>query len=391
MFAAERIVVVGGDGFCGWPTALDQSARGADVLIIDDFSRRKIDAELGTSSLTPITSIAERVAAWQSTTGRSIRVTELDISTSADWLESVLSDFRPDAVLHFGEQRSAPYSMLSAETSRYTFRRNTIGTYNLLTAIKNTASDAHLVHIGSIGVYGYSTKPWTMPEGYLRVTVPASVAPNDIHEIMHPFEPVSSYHLTKSMDAQMFEFYARTFGLRITDLHQGIVWGSQTVLTIGAPALVNRFDYDAIYGTVVNRFILQAAVGQDLTVYGTGEQTRAFIHIADIVECIDLALRNSPRRGDRVLVRNQVSESMCVADVAKIVADATGAGISCVDNPRIENTSNSLRVDADSYRALGLVARTIGPETVRDEHRIAAQFAHRADRDVILPKSALRS
>jgi UDP-sulfoquinovose synthase len=381
----QKVVILGGDGFCGWPTALDQSSRGRDVVIVDNLSRRKIDAELGSASLTPIQSPEARLATWHALSGRHIEFVELDISTNFDALARLLSDYQPDAVVHFAEQRSAPYSMRSLAHRNYTLRNNLMATQNLLSAVRQSGLSTHIVHLGSVGVYGYSSKNWTMPEGYLAVTVPSSAYPQSQVEILHPFEPMSVYHLSKCLDAQLFDFHARHDWLRITDLHQGVVWGTQTALTSRSDLLINRFDYDPVFGTVVNRFLLQAAVGHPLTVYGVGEQTRAFIHLADAVDCVNLALENPPDSGQRVRIRNQVAECLRVLDVAEIVAAQTGAQVSYVDNPRTEDPSNNLSVANDSFSALGFAPTLLRDGVWQDAIEIAERFRANADLDQILP------
>ncbi|MEV6927317.1 NAD-dependent epimerase/dehydratase family protein [Dactylosporangium sp. NPDC051485] len=379
----QTVLILGGDGFCGWPVALDQSDRGRRVIIADNLSRRKIDADLGTSSLTPIHGPDARLAAWRALSGRSIDFVDLDASIGFDGLVGLLEEYRPDAVVHLAEQRSAPYSMLTPAHRNYSVRNNVMATQNLLSAISQSGLPVHIVHIGSVGVYGYSSKDWTMPEGYLTVRVPASAHPDREVEILHPFEPVSVYHLSKCLDAQLFEFYARHDRMRITDLHQGVVWGSQTRLTSLSDVLINRFDYDSIFGTVVNRFLVQAAMGHSLTVYGTGEQTRAFIHLPDAVHCVNLALENPPAPGQRARIRNQVAECLRVVDVATMVATQTGAEVSFVDNPRVEDARNSLAVANDSFAALGFAPTLLRDGIWQEAVGIAQRFRASANPDLI--------
>ncbi len=309
-----RVLVLGGDGFCGWPTALYLSDRGHDITIIDNLSRRKIDVDLEVESLTPIRPIGERIRVWHDVSGRDIGFIGLDLATEYDRLVAVLEDLRPDAIVHFAEQRAAPYSMRTASTKRYTVDNNVRATHNLLTALVATGLDAALVHLGTMGVYGYGwsgTAP--IPEGYLTVKVPTPDGELE-REILHPANPGSVYHLTKTLDQLMFSFYAKNDHLRITDLHQGIVWGTQTDQSSRDERLINRFDYDGDYGTVLNRFLMQAAIGHPLTVHGSGGQTRAFIHIRDTVRCIEIALANPPDAGSRPLVLNQITETHRVLD-----------------------------------------------------------------------------
>ena len=294
-----KVLVLGGDGFCGWPTSLHLSDLGHDVTIVDNLSRRKIDVELEVESLTPIRPIHERVRVWKALTGKEIGFILLDLAEEYDRLEALLREVRPDAIVHFGEQRAAPYSMRNTATKRYTVDNNVRATHNVLAAIMSSGLDIALVHLGTMGVYGYG---WSgsapIPEGYLTVKVPTPDGDID-REILHPANPGSVYHMTKTLDQLLFAFYAANDQIRITDLHQGIVWGTQTPQTALDERLINRFDYDGDYGTVLNRFLMQAAIGHPLTVHGTGGQTRAFIHIRDTVRCVEIALENPPRRGDK--------------------------------------------------------------------------------------------
>ncbi len=288
-----KVIVLGGDGFCGWPTALHLSDAGHDVVIVDNLSRRKIDVELGVESLTPISTIYQRLDCWQELTGKDIRFVNLNLGHDYVELIDLFRHFNPDAVVHFAEQRAAPYSMKSAKHKRYTVSNNLGATNDVLAAIAESAIDCHLVHLGTMGVYGYSTIGIQIPEGYLPVTIQSPTGPVQ-QEILYPANPGSIYHMTKTQDALLFHFYNKNDDLRITDLHQGIVWGTQTNLTKLDSKLINRFDYDGDYGTVLNRFLMQAAVGHPLTVHGTGGQTRAFIHIQDTCRCIELAVDNPP-------------------------------------------------------------------------------------------------
>nr|NIR58999.1 NAD-dependent epimerase/dehydratase family protein [Gammaproteobacteria bacterium] len=284
-----RIIVLGGDGFCGWPTSLHLSARGHDVFIVDNLSRRKIDIELEVESLTPIAPMRQRLAAWKEVSGRDIEFDSFSVGQHYHRLLTLIQDFKPDAIVHFAEQRAAPYSMKSSWHKRYTVNNNLNATNNVLAAIVESGVDVHLVHLGTMGVYGYGTAGMKIPEGYLKVKVETENGPVE-QEILYPANPGSIYHMTKTQDQLFFSFYNKNDQVRITDLHQGIVWGTQTEETKRDERLINRFDYDGDYGTVLNRFLMQAAVGYPLTVHGTGGQTRAFIHIQDTVRCIELAV-----------------------------------------------------------------------------------------------------
>jgi UDP-sulfoquinovose synthase len=385
-----RVLVLGGDGFCGWPTSLYLSDRGHDVTVLDNLSRRKIDVDLEVDSLTPIVPIGERIRAWREVSGREIGFVNADLATEYDRLADLLLELRPDAIVHFAEQRAAPYSMRSEKTKRYTVDNNVRATHNLLTAIVDTGIDASIVHLGTMGVYGYGwsgTAP--IPEGYLTVKVDTPDGELE-REILHPANPGSVYHMTKTLDQLLFAFYAKNDKLRITDLHQGIVWGTQTDQTIRDERLINRFDYDGDYGTVLNRFLMQAAIGHPLTVHGTGGQTRAFIHIKDTVRCIEIAIENPPDRGEKVLVRNQMTETHRVLDLAKLISDITGADIANLPNPRQEADENELIVRNDQFLALGLEPTTLSEGLLAEVTGIASKYSGRADLRKIVARSVWR-
>ena len=369
-----KILVLGGDGFCGWPTSLHLSAQGHDVTIVDSLVRRDIDAELGVDSLTPIRPIEDRLATWRAKTGRDITFRRIDVAKDYDALLELLVRSRPDAVVHFAEQRAAPYSMKSPRHKRYTVENNVLGTHNLACALVEAELETHLVHLGTMGVYGYHSQE-PLPEGYLTVTWPGGEA----REIVHPYSPGSIYHATKCLDNVLFHFYSRNDRLRITDLHQGIVWGTQTPETELDEGLVNRFDYDGDFGTVLNRFLVQAAVGHPLTVHGTGGQTRAFIHIRDTVKCISLAIENPPAAGDRVRILNQMTEVHRVRELAELLAQLTGAEISFVENPRIEAAENELNVENGGLCRLGLEPITLREGLMQEVLEIVGRYRDRVD------------
>jgi len=377
-----RVMILGGDGFCGWPTALHLSARGWEVLIVDNLSRRNIDNELEIRSLTPIRTMGERIAAWKEVSGRTIDFVNLTVGKEFDRLVALIGDWAPDSVVHFAEQRAAPYSMKSARHKIYTVDNNLNATNHLLAAIVESGQDVHLAHLGTMGVYGYTTAGLRIPEGYLKVTVDTDHGPTE-QEILFPPNPGSIYHMTKTQDALLFQFYAKNDSLRITDLHQGIVWGAQTEETRQDERLINRFDYDGDYGTVLNRFLMQGALGYPLTVHGSGGQTRAFIHIQDTVRCVELALNNPPKRGERVKILNQMTESRRVRDLAQMVAGLTGAQVHNVANPRQEADENELVVANDQFRELGLKPITLAEGLMADVTEIARRYADRADRSKI--------
>ena len=385
-----RVLVLGGDGFCGWPTSLYLSDRGHDVTILDNLSRRNIDNELEVGSLTPIRPIGERVQVWEEVSGKRIGFVNTDLATEYDRLVKVIGEIQPDAIVHFAEQRAAPYSMRSERAKRYTVDNNVRATHNLLVALVSTGSNASLAHLGTMGVYGYG---WSgsapIPEGYLTVKVPTPDGDLE-REILHPANPGSVYHMTKTLDQLMFSFYARNDGLRITDLHQGIVWGTQTDQTSRDERLINRFDYDGDYGTVLNRFLMQAAIKHPLTVHGSGGQTRAFIHIRDTARCIEIALTNPPQTGSQVMVLNQITETHRVADLAKMVSEITGVEIANLPNPRKEADENDLVVRNDQFLALGLNPTTLSNGLLDEVTQVAEKYKDRVDVTKIIARSVWR-
>ena len=387
-----KVFVLGGDGFCGWPCAVNLAHSGHDVVIVDNLSRRKIDIDLGVESLTPIATIQERLRAWEQVDGRAMRFVHLDIAREYEQLLELLRSERPEAIVHFAEQRAAPYSMKTSATKRYTVDNNVNGTHNLLAAIVESGVDVHIVHLGTMGVYGYgSHRGATIPEGYLTVEVPQPDGSRFTEQILHPTNPGSVYHMTKTLDQLLFFYYNKNDGIRITDLHQGIVWGTNTSLTEKDPRLTNRFDYDGDYGTVLNRFLMQAAIGYPLTVHGTGGQTRAFIHIRDSVRCVQLALEHPPTQGEKVKIFNQMTESHRVADLAEKVAALTGARVDRLPNPRNEAIENDLIVDNRCFLELGLQPTTLDDGLLTEVVDVARRWADRCDRSKIPCRSAWTS
>ena len=383
-----RIAVLGGDGFVGWPTSLHLSQLGHEVTIVDNLSRRWIDTELGVQSLTPMDSIQERQRVWKQVSGRTIGFQLIDVAKEYERLKGWLGEFRPDAIVHLAQQRAAPYSMKSDRHKGYTVDNNVSATHNVLNAMVELELDAHLVHMGTMGVYGYSTVGAAIPEGYLPVDITLQDGGKAEQEILYPANPGSIYHMTKCLDQLIFAFYAKNDGLRITDLHQGIVWGTHTDQTVRHEQLVNRFDYDGDYGTVLNRFLIQAAVGHPLTVHGTGGQTRAFIHVQDSVRCIELALGEPPACGDRVRIFNQMTETHRVRDLAELVARLSGAEIAYLPNPRKEADENELVVRNEQFLELGLNPITLAEGLLDEIMDVAKRYAHRIDLSRIPSTSA---
>lgn len=327
-----RIIVAGGDGFCGWPTALYLSKQGHEVTIIDSLVRRDIDDELGSNSVTPILPLEQRVAAWEEVSGSRIDVRIGDLS-DYEFLSAVVTDVQPEAFVHFAEQRSAPYSMIDREHAIYTQRTNVEGTLNVLWAIRDYAPECHLVKLGTMGEYGQPNID--IEEGFIEIEHRGRK-----DRLPFPKQPGSFYHLSKVHDSDNIMFACKIWNIAATDLNQGIVYGLHTNETRMDPRLVNRFDYDAVYGTALNRFLIQAAVGHPLTVYGDGSQTRAYLNIEDTVRCIELACANPAQPGE-FRVFNQFTESFSVEELAvKVVAAASTLGIDAqinhVENPRVE-------------------------------------------------------
>ena len=373
----KKIIVFGGDGFCGWPTSLYLSNIGHDITIIDNLSRRKIDIELQVDSLTPISSIKKRIETWKEVSGKTLNYINFDIAKDYHLLLQTIEVIKPDAVIHFAEQRAAPYSMKSSFHKRYTVDNNLNATNNLCAAIVESSLDIHLIHLGTMGVYGYGTAGMKIPEGYLEVEVKEEDRRANM-EILYPAHPGSIYHMTKTQDQLFFYFYNKNDKLRVTDLHQGIVWGTQTPETSMHENLINRFDYDGDYGTVLNRFLMQAALGYPLTVHGTGGQTRAFIHITDTAKCIQIALDNPPAKDSRVKIYNQMVETHKVRELAKLVSQMTGTEISYLENPRNEAPENDLHVTNDCFLKDGLNPTKLKEGLLDEVIEISSKFKDRA-------------
>lgn len=381
--AGMKIVVLGGDGFCGWPTSLHLSALGHEVVIVDNLSRRNIDNELEAESLTPIQPMGKRIESWREVSGKEIEFFNFDVSQNYVRLLDLILKFQPDVVVHFAEQRAAPYSMKSSFHKRYTVGNNLNATHNVLAAIVESGLDVHVVHLGTMGVYGYGTAGMKIPEGYLQVHLKTDSGDLIEKEVLYPANPGSIYHMTKTQDQLFFAYYNKNDKVKITDLHQGIVWGTQTTETKSDDRLINRFDYDGDYGTVLNRFLMQAAVGYPLTVHGTGGQTRAFIHIQDTVRCIQIAVENPPARGDRVQIFNQMTETHRVRSLAEMISQLTGAEIQAVSNPRQEDDENDLHVVNQKFLSHGLNPITLESGLLEEVTQIAKKYAARCDESKI--------
>lgn len=383
-----RICVLGGDGFCGWPTSLRFSSLNHDVAIVDNLSRRNIDEANSTNSLVPIADIFDRINVWRDVSGQSIRFDNFDIAQDYPALVNFLKTFKPEVIVHFAEQRSAPYSMKSAASKCYTVSNNVNGTQNLLCAITELQLDCHLIHLGTMGVYGYEGDDFSLPEGYVKAHLSNEFNQSTTCQMLYPTNPGSIYHMTKCLDQEMFKFYAKNDNLRITDLHQGIVWGTQTSETLKDERLNNRFDYDGYYGTVLNRFLVQGAIGYPLTVHGTGRQVRAFIHLSDTVRCIELAMANPPQRGEGVSIFNQLTETYSLIDLAKLVSKLTGTPINFVPNPRQEAEENNLQVIHSKFSQLGQQGVKVATGALKEISETVEKYDHLIDTNIIPCRTA---
>ncbi len=359
--------------------ALHLSARGHEVAVLDSFARRKYDRELRTSSLVPIRPLKERLQRWREVSGHGIRQFVGDLTHPQVSRKAILA-FRPDAVVHFAEQRSAPYSMIDQQHAVYTQVNNVVGTLNLLYAIGDVDPAIHLVKLGTMGEYG--TPNIDIEEGFIEITYRGRK-----DRLPYPKQPGSFYHLSKVHDSHNIDFACRTWGLRATDLNQGVVYGQETPETTLHPDLATRFDYDAVFGTVLNRFVVQAVANLPLTVYGTGGQSRGLINILDTLACIELALSNPARRGE-FRVFNQFTESLSVNQMAKLVQAALGgrARIEHLDDPRVEAQDHYYNAVHTKLLDLGLQPHLLSPEVIRALAAVAAKHASRVDEKHILPR-----
>jgi UDP-sulfoquinovose synthase len=371
--------VLGGDGYLGWPTALHLADCGHTVAVLDNQVRRTYDQELGVQSLTPIESMDVRLETWEQITGQRIASYHGDL-LDADFVAESLRDFGPDAVVHFAEQRSAPYSMIDRQHAVYTQHNNVIGTLNLLYAIGELDQDIHLVKLGTMGEYG--TPNIDIEEGWLEVEHNGRK-----DRMLYPKRPGSFYHLSKVHDSHNIEFACRVWGLRATDLNQGIVYGQLTDQTALDPRLTTRFDYDAVFGTVLNRFAIQAVLGEPLTVYGHGNQTRGLLDIRDTVECIRIAVENPADRGE-FRVFNQMTESMSVLQIAETVADRYDGEVRIdhLDNPRVEATEHHYKVTHTGLVDLGLKPHLLSDTLLESMFAIVEDNKDRIDPKALLPK-----
>ena len=373
-----RILVLGGDGYLGWPVALHLSSRGHAVGVLDNFARRQYDFEMGVDSLVPIKHLQHRVRVWEEVSGLEISTYVGDL-TDAPFVRRTLEEFRPDAIVHFAEQRSAPYSMIDQQHAVYTQVNNVVGTLNLLYAIADVDPSIHLVKLGTMGEYG--TPNIDIEEGFIEITHRGRT---DV--LPYPKQPGSFYHLSKVHDSHNIMFACRIWGLRSTDLNQGIVYGQETPETVLHPDLATRFDYDAVFGTVLNRFCVQAVLGHPLTVYGSGGQTRGMLDIRDTLACIELACDNPPEMGE-YRVFNQFTESFSVLQLAEMVAAAYPGStrIEHLDDPRVEKQEHYYRAAHTKLLDLGLVPHLLSSRTLASMLAVVDRHRDRVDLNAMQP------
>jgi UDP-sulfoquinovose synthase len=377
-----KVLVIGGDGYCGWATALHLANKGYEVGVLDNLIRRHWDNELGVATLTPIASIQDRIYKWQAVSGQQIDLFIGDI-TNYDFLQSAFRRFEPEAIVHFGEQRSAPFSMIDREHAVLTQVNNVVGTLNLLYAIKEHNPDCHLVKLGTMGEYG--TPNIDIEEGYI------TIEHNGRKDTLpYPKQPGSFYHLSKVHDSHNIQFACKTWGLRATDLNQGVVYGVLTEETCSDELLINRLDYDGVFGTALNRFCIQAAIGHPLTVYGTGGQTRSFLDIRDTVRCIELAIA-TPAEAGKMRVFNQFTELFSIRDLALMVQKAgqtlgIKVEVQNIDNPRVELEEHYFNAKNTNLLDLGLQPHFLSDALLDSLLNFAVKYRDRIDHKQILPK-----
>jgi UDP-sulfoquinovose synthase len=378
-----RILILGGDGYLGWPTALRFSARGHEVSLVDNFSRRRWVEAQGSDSLTPIGSLHERIAAWEEISGKRIP-SYVGAVEDGDFLDSVVAETRPEAVVHYGQQASAPYSMASREQAVETQHANVIGNLNLLFSIRDHVPDCHLVKLGTMGEYGQPEID--IEEGYIEIHHKGRS-----DTLPYPKLPASLYHCSKVHDSTNIHFACRTWGLRATDLNQGVVYGIETDETATDERLITRFDYDEVFGTVLNRFCLQAVIGHPLTVYGSGGQTRGFLNIRDTLNCVELAVQN-PAEGGEFRVFNQFTEQFSVLELAELVKQAGehlgyAVEIQHCDNPRVEKEQHYYNAIHTKLLDLGLQPTLLGEELVESMIHTIERHKERAVEGAIDPRT----
>lgn len=377
-----KVLVIGGDGYCGWATALYLSNRRYEVGILDNLSRRYWDSKLGVDTLTPIAPIQKRVQRWKDLTGNGIPLFVGDI-TDYGFLSKTIRQFEPEAIIHFGEQRSAPYSMIDREHAVFTQVNNVVGTLNILYAIKEDFPECHLVKLGTMGEYG--TPNIDIEEGYI------TVEHNGRKDTLpYPKQPGSFYHLSKVHDSHNIHFACKIWGLRATDLNQGVVYGVLTDETKMDETFINRLDYDGVFGTALNRFCIQAAIGHPLTVYGKGGQTRGFLDIRDTIRCVEIAVANPADTG-QFRVFNQFTELFSIMDLALMVKKAGNSlelnvEINNLKNPRVELEEHYFNAKNTNLLDLGLQPHYLSDSLLDSLLNFAQKYKGRIDKEQILPR-----
>jgi UDP-sulfoquinovose synthase len=373
-----QILVLGGDGYLGWPTALHLSALGHDVAVNDNFARRGYDEEMGVESLIPIAPLDERIAAWQEVSGKTIKSYVGDLCDAA-FVHQMVRDFQPETIVHFGEQRAAPYSMVSQAHAVYTQTNNVVGNLNVMYAIADIDRDIHLVKLGTMGEYGQPNID--IEEGWIEIEHKGRK-----DRMIYPKKPGSFYHCSKVHDSTNIEFGCRIWGLRATDLNQGVVYGADTEQTKLDPRLYTRFDYDGVFGTVLNRMVIQAVLGHPLTVYGNGSQTRGLINIVDTVECIRLASENPADRGE-FRVFNQMTETLSINQIAETIANEFPGEVEIehVENPRVEIYDHYYKVVHTALEGLGLKPTLLSTTLIDHLFDVVERYRDRVDLAAIMP------
>jgi UDP-sulfoquinovose synthase len=379
-----RILILGGDGYLGWPTAIHFSSRGHQVHCVDNYLRRRAVREQAADSLTPIPlSMQARADAWKEVTGYEIATTEGDVC-EWDVVERVFREFQPEVIVHYGEMPSAPYSMKSREHAVFTQYNNVIGTMNVLWAMRDLAPEAHLVKLGTLGEYG--TPRIDIEEGFIEI----------VHEgrsdvLPFPKMPGSLYHASKVHDSTNIQLACRIWGLRATDLHQGVVYGIETDEARLDDRFLTRFDYDEVFGTALNRFCLQAVIGHPLTVYGRGGQTRGFINVVDTVQCVELATLNPAESGE-YRVFNQFTERFSLLDLAELVQRAgleygLDVHVEHIENPRVEAEEHYYNPKHTKLLDLGLKPHNLSETLIESMFGVIERYSGRVIPDVIMPKT----
>ncbi len=379
-----RILVLGADGYLGWPTSIYLSAKGHQVGVNDNFARRTYDHELGAESLVPIATLKRRVDTWRKVSGEDLETYIGDL-TDADFTHSMIAKFNPDAIVHFAEQRAAPYSMIDRAHCVYTQVNNVVGTLNILYAIAEINPDIHLVKLGTMGEYG--TPNIDIEEGFIEIEHKGR---KDV--LPFPKQPGSFYHLSKVHDSHNIAFATKIWGLRSTDLNQGVVYGHTTEQTDMHPELATRFDYDAVFGTVLNRFIVQAVIGHPLTVYGKGGQTRGMLDIRDTLACIGLALDNPADKGE-YRVFNQFTEQFTVKEIAELIARTfpSDVKIDHLDDPRVELEEHYYNAAHTKLLDLGLQPHLLSDTLIESLFGVVQKYQHLVDLDAINPSVSWRA